>query len=233
VVVPNIIVSGWLPDGLDLDHLGYQLVNFFSTGTGFSTFHEVKQLGLAGESSLRVGELEWPQEIVGLLEVRSDGVDLVDEVGGTLDSGVGKSLGDNGVGSDRDALLLDLSESALVDKLLDGGTGRVSVGDIRFDQSKHSDGSFVQSDKACVVELTKTEELHDLLGLGGDSDDTADSDDQAELRFSGDEESTVGLGLAAVVDGKLFGGSIFSIVLLGVGDELLGIGGGLCFGGLS
>mmetsp|Transcript_3436 Transcript_3436/g.8169 ORF Transcript_3436/g.8169 Transcript_3436/m.8169 type:complete len:297 (+) Transcript_3436:159-1049(+) len=215
---------------LDLDHLGDQLVDFLSTGTSFSTFHEVKQLGLAGESSLRVGKLERPQEVVGLLEVGSDGVDLVDEVGGALNSGVSESLGDNSVGSDRDALLVDFSESTLVDKLLDGGTGRVSVCHVRFDQSEHSDGGLVQSNKGSVVELTKAEELHDLLGLRGDSDNTADADDQSKLGFGGDEESTVGLGLAAVVDGKLLGGLVLFVVLLGVSLELDGIGGGL-FGG--
>ncbi len=193
----------------------------------------MKQLGLAGESSLRVGKLEGPQEVVGLLEFRSDGVDLVDKVSGALNSDISESLGDNGVGSDRDALLVDLSESTLVDKLLDGGTGRISVCDVRFDQSKHSDSGLVQSDESGVVELTKAEKLHDLLGLGGDSDNTANADDKSKLRFGRDEESTVGLGLAAVVDGELLGGLVFFIVLLGVGLELGSIGDSLFFGGLG
>ena len=227
MVVPNTIVSFLVFGGLDLDHLGDQLVDFLSTGTGFSAFHEVKKLGLGGESSLRVGKLEWPQEVVGLLEVRSDSVDLVDEVGGALDTDISESLSDNSIGSDRDALLVDLSESTLVDKLLDGGTRWVSVGDVRFDQSKHTDGGLVQSDEGSVVELTKAEELHDLLGLGGNSDNTADSDNQSDLRLGRDEEASVGLGLAAVGDGGLLGSLVFLIVLLGVGDELFGIGGGL------
>lgn len=233
VIVPNFLHSVNL-NRFDLKHLGNELVDLFSTGTGFSAFHEVEQLGLAGESSLGVGKLERPQEVVGLLEVRSDGVDLLDEVSSALDSGFfSKSLGNNSVGGDRDALLVDLSESTLVDKLLDGGTGGVSVCHVRFDQSEHSDGSFVQLDEGTVVKLTKTEELHDLLGLGGNSDDTANTDDQTQFGFSRDEESAVDLGLAAVGDGKLFGGLVLFVVLLGASFELDDIGGSLGFGGLS
>jgi hypothetical protein len=194
----------------------------------------VKQFGLAGESSLRVGKLERPQEVVGLLEVRTNGVDLLDEVSSALDSSAfSKSLGNNSVGGDRDALLVDLSESTLVDKLLDGGTGRVSVCDVRFDQSEHSDGGFVQLNESTVVDLTKTEELHDLLGLGGNSDDTANTDDQTQFGFGRDEKSAVDLGLAAVSDGKLYGGLVLFVVLLGDSFELDDIGGGICFGGLG
>lgn len=232
MVVPNFLASVNVRR-FDLDHLGDKLVDFFPTSTSFSTFHEVKQLGLAGESSLRVGKLEWPQEVVGLLEVGTNGVDLVDEVGSALNSRVGKSFGNDGVGGDRDALLVDLSKSTLVDELLDSGAARVTVCDVRFDQSKHTNGGFVQLDESGVVKLTKTEELHDLLGLGGNSDDTADADDQSKLRFGRDEESAIDLGLAAVVDGKLLSGFVFFIVLFGVGLELGGIGNGLFFGGLG
>ena len=120
-------------------------------------------------------------------------------VRGALRSDISESLSDNVVGGDRDALLADLSESTLVDKLLDGGTGWVSVGYVRLDQSEHADGGLVQSNEGSVVELTKAEELHDLLGLGGNSDNTADSDNQSNLGLGRDVESTVGLGLAASV----------------------------------
>jgi len=193
----------------------------------------VKQLGLAGESTAGVGELEWPQEVVGLLEVGTDGVNFVDEVGSALDSGALESLSNNSVGGDRNALLVDLSESTFVDKILDGGASGVAVSDVRFDQSEHSDGGFVQLHESAVVKLTKTKELHDFLGLGRNSNDTANSDDQAQFGFGRDEESTVDLGLSAVADSKLLGSIVFFIVLLGSSFERGGIGRGLFFCGLS
>merc|ERR1719437_318455 len=214
-----------------LDHFGNQLVDLFSTRTGFSAFQKVKKLGFAGKSSLRVGELEWPQEVVGLLEVGPDGVDLVDKIRTAFDSGaVSESLGDDLVGGNGDALLVDLSESTLVHKLLDGGSGRVSVSHVWFDQSEHTNGGFVQLHKSGVVELTKTEELHNLLGLGGDSDNTANSDDQSQFWLSRNKETTFGLGLTAVFDSKLLGGLVLLVILLGVRFELHGVGSGLFFG---
>lgn len=55
-----------------LNHSLDQLVDFFSSGTSFSTFHKVKHLGLARESTRRIRKLEWPQEVICLLEIRSD-----------------------------------------------------------------------------------------------------------------------------------------------------------------
>ena len=60
----------------------------------------MQKLGLSGESSGRRTKLERPQEVVCLLEVRSNGDDLVDEVSSTVDSYAGESLLDDGVVSD-------------------------------------------------------------------------------------------------------------------------------------
>ena len=55
---------------------------------------------------------------------------------------------------------------ALVDELADGVAGWVAVGDVGLDNSDHVDGGAVELDDHTVVELTKTEQLHDLLLLG-------------------------------------------------------------------
>jgi hypothetical protein len=63
---------------VDLDHALDQLVDFLSTVSSLSTLKKVHELRLRGESTAWTGELEGPQEVVGLLEVWSDGVNLVD-----------------------------------------------------------------------------------------------------------------------------------------------------------
>lgn len=55
-----------------------------------------------------------------LLEVRSSGGDLVDDILDRDDSVLSESALDDGVGGQGDALLVDLAVSALVDELADG-----------------------------------------------------------------------------------------------------------------
>ena len=50
-----------------LDHLLDQFVDFFATSTGFTSFHKVKQLGLAGETTSGRRQLERPQKVVVIL----------------------------------------------------------------------------------------------------------------------------------------------------------------------
>mmetsp|Transcript_1140 Transcript_1140/g.2293 ORF Transcript_1140/g.2293 Transcript_1140/m.2293 type:complete len:260 (+) Transcript_1140:136-915(+) len=216
-----------------LDHFLDKLVDLFSSGTGFSSLHKVKKLGLGRESSLGVGKLEGPQEVVDGLEVGSNSVNLIDQVSSALDTNRRKSLSNDLVVTNGDTLLVDLSESTLPDELLDGLSGGVSVGDIRFNQSQHTNGSFVQTDKGSIVQLTKTEELHNLLGLGGDTNGTTDTDNKANLGLSRDVETTLGLGLAAIVNSFLLLLGVFSVVLFSVGDELLGVFSGLLFSSSS
>lgn len=223
-----------------LYHALDELVDLLSTGTGLATLEEVEELGLGGESAVGAGQLEGPEEVVGALEVGTDGVDLVDEVGDASDAGALEALLDDGVLGDGDALLVELSEAALVDELLDGVAGGVAVGDVGLDEAEHADGGLVELDEGGVVDLAEAEELEDLLGLGADADDTADADDEGDLGLGGDVEATLGLGLAAVGNGGLLLGLVLGLVLLGVGDEgllvglLLGAGGlGLGKGGLG
>jgi hypothetical protein len=218
---------------LYLQHALDQFVDLFSSCTSLSTFHKVQKLGLARESSLGVGELERPQEVVCFLEVRSDSGNFVDEVGCAVDVELAKTLFHNTVLSNGDTLLADLSETTLVNELLDSSASGVSVGDIRLDQSQHADGGLVELDKGSIVKLSQTEQLHNLLGLGGDSDGTANTDDKTKLGLGRDVESSVDLGLAAVVDGLLFCLLEFRIVLLGSLSELLHISYTLGFGFLG
>jgi len=149
----------------------------------------VSLLGTGAESLSGGGELEGPEEVVGLLELGSDGPDLVDEVLNALDASVLKSftVSDDGVIGDGDSGSVDLAVSSLVDELLDGGSGRVSVGDVGLDNSDHVHGGLGHSDEHSVVELSESKELHDLLALGAQLVDTSGSDDKGNLGLSLDE----------------------------------------------
>jgi hypothetical protein len=124
------------------------------------------------ETLVGAGELEGPEEVVGLLEVGSDGPDLVDEVLHACDAVLSEGGRDDLVVSEGDSGAVDLTAASLVDETLDGGPGGVSVGDERLDHSDHVDSGALESDENTVVELAETEEVHDLLGLGGKLVDT-------------------------------------------------------------
>ena len=71
-------------------------------------------------------QLEGPQVVGGVLEVGSDGEDLVNEVLDADDVELAQLLLDEVVGGDGGAASIDLGEAALVDQLADtlqvGGT---------------------------------------------------------------------------------------------------------------
>ena len=96
----------------------------------------------------------------------------MDQILNAVDTLLTKGARDDRVVVQSESLSVDLAEAALVDKLADGVTGWVTIGDVRLDHADHVDGSTVKLDEDTVVELTETEELHDLLGLGWELVDT-------------------------------------------------------------
>ena len=154
-----------------LVHLLDESVDVLLPVTEITTLDEV--LELAGtETTSGVGELEGPEEVAGLLEVGADGVDLVDEVLNADDAVLAEVLLDDGVVGERDALLVDLAVSALVDELTDSLLVGVSVGDVGLDDLQHLEGGLGEADEDTVVDLEKTEELESLPLLGVDLVDT-------------------------------------------------------------
>ena len=110
-------------------------------------------------------ELDWPEEVVSLLEGWSNSPDLVDEVLNAVDTLFTEGTGDDAVVSQRNSGLVHLSVTTLVDQTADIITGWVSVGDEWLDSSDHVDGSAVKANEDTVIDLTETEKLHDLLAL--------------------------------------------------------------------
>lgn len=130
-------------------------------------------LELAGvEAAVGVGQLEGPEEVVGLLEVGADGVDLVDQVLHANDAVLAEVLLDDLVVGEGDTLLVDLAVTALVEELADGLQVGVTVGDVGVDDGQHLLRGLGQADEGTAVDLEQTEQLQDLAGLGGDLVDT-------------------------------------------------------------
>ena len=134
-------------------------------------------MSLLGETLSGGGELEWPEEVVGFLEGGSDSPDLVDEVlhrGNTVL--LTEGLLNDGVVVKSNTHSVDLTVSSLVDQASDGVAGWVAVGDVWLDGSEHVDGGSVELDEDTVVELSESQELHDLLALGAELVDTKKHD---------------------------------------------------------
>ena len=100
-----------------------------------------------------------------MLEVGTDSPDLVDEILNADNTFLAESLLDGRVVVKSNSGSVDLTVSSLVDELADGIAGGVAVGDVGLDHSDHVDRGAVQLDENTVMELTKSEELHDLLLL--------------------------------------------------------------------
>lgn len=220
------------PTYTNLVHLTDQLVDQFLAVTGVTTLGEV--VGLLLPATERVGELEGPQEVVGDLEVRTDSDDLVDQIFDADDVVLTQRVLDDGVLGDRDALTVDLSVSTLVDKIGDSLEVRLTVGDVRIDNLKQLRGSLIQTDEDSVVDLTKTQQLKDLLDLRGNAVDTLDTDGEDKLRSIGNVQVTGVLGLTSHTDLGSLLLSVFLDVLLGsLEDDLAGsLLGLLLLGGL-
>lgn len=156
---------------LSLVHLANQGVDVVLTVTSVTTLDEVLELAGA-EATGGVGQLEGPEEVGGLLEVGANGVDLVDQILHTDNAVLAEVLLDDLVVRQGNALLVDLSVTALVDELADGLQVGVTVGDVGVDNGQHLLGSLGKADEDTVVDLQQTEQLEDLAGLRSDLVDT-------------------------------------------------------------
>ena len=108
-----------LNDNSSLVHLANKLVDVTLTVTMITTLDIMEELPRAPAAG-RIGELEWPEEVGSLLEVRTGGEDLVYEVFDAENIVLPEGLLDDGVRGERHALLVYFAVAALVDELADG-----------------------------------------------------------------------------------------------------------------
>lgn len=172
-------------------------------------------VSLVGEATLGGVQLEVPHEVVGLLEVGADGEEFVDEVLNAVDAKLAEVVRDQLVVDDGDSLLIDSSETSLVNESLDGLLRRITVSDVGLNSSQHVDGGLVQSDQDGIMELSKSQELQDLSDNGSQTVDTSNSDNQSDLSLSGDEKGRLLLGLSDGFDSMSLSVGVDLGVLLG------------------
>lgn len=120
------------------------------------------------ESTSGIGQLERPQEVVRLFEVRSNGEDLVDQVLHADNTILSKTLLNELVVGERNALLVDFAVASLVDELTDRFEVGITVSNERVDDREHFLRGSCQTYKHAIVELKEAEELHNLARLWGD-----------------------------------------------------------------
>ena len=77
-------------------------------------------VSLVCKSSSWSSKFEWPQEVVGFLEVRTNGINFVNQIFNTGDSMFSQNLLNNGVGSEWDSLFVDFTITSLKDEFSDG-----------------------------------------------------------------------------------------------------------------
>ena len=205
-----------------LVHLADETVDGLLAVAEVTALDEV--LELAGtEATVGVGQLEGPEEVGGLLEVGADGVDLVNEILHADNAVLAEVLLNDGVVSQGNALLVDLSVSTLVDQLLDGLQVGVAVGDPGLDNLEHLSGGLGDPDEDAVVDLEETEKLEDLAGLGGNLVDTLDADDEDQASLGSDVGRVVGLGSAVKTDLLTLGIAVLLDVLLSTLEDDLAL----------
>jgi len=176
------------------------------------------------ETTTRGVKLEGPEEAVGLLEVRANSVDLVDKILHADDAIAAKSLLDHLIADERDALVLDLTSTTLVDHLTDGLKVGIAVGDVGADKTEHGDGSLVQTDKDGVEDLTKTEQTKDLACARGGLVDTTDTHDKSKTSLGLTEEITVETSNTTLLDEVTLSLLVLFVVLLSALEDHLLLG---------
>jgi len=171
------------------------------------------------ESSSRVAELEWPQEVGSIFEIGSDGEDLVDQILNADNTILAKAVLNNSIVGKSNALFVDLSISTLVDELTGGLKVGVSVGNPWLDNLQHLKSGLGHADKYTIVDLEKTEKLEDLAGLWCDLVDTLDTDNENQLVLSWDVVGTILLRKTRKTDLLALLVTVFLNVLLGTLED--------------
>jgi len=182
-----------------LIHLFDKRVDMLLTVTNIATFNEVLEF-TGPEAASRARKLEGPQKVAGLLEVGSNSVYLVDQVLHTYDAVFTEIILDKLVVGKRDALLVDLAVTALVDELADRFQVGVAIGNVRVDNGKHLGRSLGEADEDTIVNLEEPEELKNLARFRSDLINTLNSNNKNQFRFIRNVERTLLLAQTSQTD---------------------------------
>lgn len=203
-----------------LVHLLDQSIDEVLSVTSVTTLDEVEELS-SSETTSWVGQLEWEQEVVDLLEVWTNSVNLVDQVLDGQDTVLTQVSLDNRVVRQSNSLLVDLTVTSLVDQLSDGRQVRVTISNVWLSQLQQLRSSLGNSDKNTSVDLVQSQQLQDLSWLWWDLVDTLDSDNKSQFWFSIDVVRTRCFSITLSLDDSTL--SIDVLLLVGsssVKDDL-------------
>ena len=168
-----------------------------------TAFNEVTKFALLAISTSWVLKLEWPQEAVALGVVLADCEELVNEIVNGVDAVLAEFVANELVGGDGNTLLVDTAVSALDDEAADHADGRIADSNIGLNSLEHVKRGLVDADEDSVIDLTETEELHDLLGLWRNTVNATKTHDESETGFRRNVVSATLLGIAVEVNGTL------------------------------
>ena len=136
----------------NLIHLSNQIIDIILPITQIASLDEMLEFP-SSEATGGTAELKRPQEVTSLLEVWSDGKDLVDEVLHAYDPILAQVGLDEGVVRQRDSLLVDLSVAPLVDQFSSRFEIRIAICDVRLDHLEHLQRGLGKSNEDTVVDL--------------------------------------------------------------------------------
>jgi hypothetical protein len=153
-----------------LVHSGEQFVNSVFSVASITAFNNVSQLLV--EATERAVQLEGPQELVDNLEFRTNSNELVDNILNAENAVFAQSLFNDAVVSDGQALAVNLGEATLVNQFADSLEVGSTISDVRLNELQHLESGAVQLNEHTVEDLTKTQQLQDLLDLRADLVDT-------------------------------------------------------------
>ena len=165
-----------------LIHLLHQTINLLLSIPQITPFNKMLKLPCP-ESARRITQLERPQEVARLLEIRPNSEHLVDQVLHTHNPKLAQAILDDLVVGERNPLLVDFPVAALVDQLAHGFERGVAVGDVGLDDFEHFRSSFCELDENAVVDLQEAEELEDLAGFGCNFVDAGGGQSVVERRY--------------------------------------------------
>lgn len=156
-------------------------------------------MSLRGEASSGSSQLEGPQEVVGLLEVGTDGVDFVDEVFDGVNVLLAEGLADDLVAGEGDSLLVDLAEAALEHQLSDGLPRRIAESDVGLHSPQQVRRGLVDSHEHPVVDLSQSQQSQDSEDLGVQLVNTSDPHNEGESGLGRDVDLSGEFGLSILM----------------------------------
>ncbi len=118
-------------------------------------------VSLLCETSSWSFKLEWPQKVVGFLEMWTNSWDFVDQILNADNTVLAQNFFDNGVSGQRNSLFFNLTITSLKDKLSNCLSGWVSESDVWFNSSQEVGWSLVDSDEWTVMQLSQSQYSQD------------------------------------------------------------------------